>query len=155
MGVNQKTPIRNSLKRLIRPILLGLVLALALPVPEAFADSLREVAERVARQHDAKKVISARVVERGGRKFYVIRILTQDDVIKTIRVPADDRQYLADSVRAVADRDRTPGSVANRNLLPQQANKAGGAVSDCDLAPGNTADWNPILQRDAAIRTWT
>ena len=107
----------------------------------------------MARQHDAKKVISARVVERGGRKFYVIRILTQDDVIKTIRVPADDRQYLADSVRAVADRDRTPGSVANRSLLPQQANKAVGAVSDRDLAAGNTADWNPFLQRDAAIRT--
>ena len=88
--MNPKTTIRNSLKRLMRSILLGLVLALALPAPEAFGDSLREVAERVARQHDAKKVISARVVERGGRKFYVIRILTRDDVIKTIRVPARD-----------------------------------------------------------------
>ncbi len=76
--------------RLMRSVLLGLVLALALPAPPAFADSLREVAERVARQHDAKKVVSARVVERGGRKFYVIRILTKDDVIKTVRVPARD-----------------------------------------------------------------
>ena len=100
--------------------------ALALPAPEAFADGLREVAERVARQHDAKKVISARVVERGGRKFYVIRILTQDDVIKTIRVPADDRQYLFNSVQAVSDRDQ---------------------------ARWNIADWNPLLRRDAAIRT--
>jgi len=74
----------------VRPLLLGLVLSLALPAPEALADSLREVAERVARQHDAKKVISARVVERDGRRFYEIRILTRDDVIKTIRVPAGD-----------------------------------------------------------------
>ena len=95
--------------------------ALAFPAPEAFADSLREVAERVARQHDAKKVISARVVERDGRKFYVIRILTRDDVIKTIRVPADDRQYLFNSVGAVSDRDRASGRVENRNSRPQQA----------------------------------
>ena len=100
--------------------------ALALPAPEARADNLREVAERVARQHDAKKVISARVVERGGRKFYVIRILTRNDVIKTIRVPADGRQYLLTSV---------------------------GAVSDRDLASENIADCNPLLRRDAAIRT--
>lgn len=72
-----------------RAILLGIVLALALPAPGAFADSLREVAERVARQHDAK-VVSARVVERNGQKFYVIRILTRDGVVKTIRVPARD-----------------------------------------------------------------
>ena len=119
--MNCQTVNQGRLGRLLRPLLLGLALALVLPAPEAFADSLREVAERVARQHDAKKVISARVVERGGRKFYVIRILTQDDVIKTIRVPADDRQYLSNSVGAVSDRDRTSGSVANRSSLPQQA----------------------------------
>ena len=127
--------------------------AFALPAPEAFADDLREVAERVARQHDAKKVISARVVERGGRKFYVIRILTEDDVIKTIRVPADDRQYLFNSVGAVSDRVRKPGSVANRSSLPQQANKGVGAVSDRGRAPEDIADWNPLLRRDAVIRT--
>jgi hypothetical protein len=71
--------------------MLGLALAFSLPAPEAFADSLREVAERVAREHDAK-VVSARVVERGGRRFYVIRILTRDGVIRTIRVPAEDRR---------------------------------------------------------------
>ena len=111
---------------MLRAGLLAFSLALLLPAPVAVADSLREVAERVARQHDAKKVISARVVERGGRKFYVIRILTQDDVIKTIRVPADDRQYLFNSVQA---------------------------VSDCDQARWNIAGWNPPLRRDAAIRT--
>lgn len=67
------------------------VLLLAAPMTDAFADSLREVAERVARQHDGK-VIAAREVQRNGRRFYEIRILTRDGVVRTIRVPADDRQ---------------------------------------------------------------
>lgn len=87
--MNRKTTIRQKLATLARATLLGLVLAFTLPAPAAFADSLREVAERVARQHDAK-VVSAREVERNGRKFYVIRILTRDGVVKTIRVPARD-----------------------------------------------------------------
>ena len=87
--MNSKNTIRQNLATLARATLLGLVLVFALPAPSAFADSLREVAERVARQHDAK-VVSARVVERNGRKFYVIRILTRDGVVKTIRVPARD-----------------------------------------------------------------
>jgi len=69
-------------------LLAGALLA-GIPASTAFADSLREVAERVARQHDAK-VISARVVERNGRRFYEIRILTRDGVVRTIRVPAGD-----------------------------------------------------------------
>lgn len=89
MIVNQKSTMSCRLIGFARAILLGIVLALALPAPGAFADSLREVAERVARQHDAK-VVSARVVERNGQKFYVIRILTRDGVVKTIRVPARD-----------------------------------------------------------------
>lgn len=87
--MNQRPAIFVKLARIARPILIGLVLALSLPASTAFADSLREVAERVARQHDAK-VVSARVVERNGRKIYVIRILTRDGVVKTIRVPARD-----------------------------------------------------------------
>jgi len=87
--VNRKTTIGQKLVALSRATLLGLVLALTLPAPSAFADSLREVAERVARQNDAK-VVSARVVERNGKKFYVIRILTRDGVVRTITVPARD-----------------------------------------------------------------
>jgi uncharacterized membrane protein YkoI len=64
-------------------------LALSLPAPDAFADSLREVAERIAREHDGE-VVSAREVERDGRRFYVIRILTRDGVVRTFRIPAGD-----------------------------------------------------------------
>ncbi len=87
--MNRKTSIRQQLAALSRATLLGVALVFALPAPTAFADNLREVAERVARQNDAK-VVSARVVERNGQKFYVIRILTRDGVVKTIRVPARD-----------------------------------------------------------------
>ncbi|MGK7297232.1 MAG: PepSY domain-containing protein [Candidatus Wenzhouxiangella sp. M2_3B_020] len=81
----------SSIAAIFRSIALALVLVFALPVPEAIADSLREVAERIAREHDAK-VVSARVVERNGRRFYVIRILTRDGVIRTFTVPAGDRR---------------------------------------------------------------
>lgn len=91
MGVNTRISIRQRLARLVRAVLLGLVVVFALPAPEALADSLREVAERIARENDAK-VVSARVVERDGRRYYVIRILTRDGVIRTFRVPARDRQ---------------------------------------------------------------
>ena len=62
--------------------------AAALPGSEVRADSLREVAERVARQNDAR-VVSAREVERNGRRFYEIRIMTRDGVVRTIRVPVE------------------------------------------------------------------
>ncbi len=68
---------------------LAVGLALWLPAPDAFADSLREVAERIAREHDGE-VVSAREVERDGRRFYVIRILTRDGVVRTFRIPAGD-----------------------------------------------------------------
>ncbi|MDT8439981.1 MAG: hypothetical protein RQ729_13340 [Wenzhouxiangellaceae bacterium] len=80
----------SNLRHMLRAGLLALALAALVPAPAAFADSLREVAERVARQHDAK-VVSAREVERRGRRFYEIRILTKDGVVRTIRVPAEGR----------------------------------------------------------------
>jgi len=117
--VTLRTTIRQHLATLARATLLGLVLAFALPATTAFADNLREVAERIARQNDAK-VVSARVVERNGQKFYVIRILTRDGVVKTIRVPARDRKHLSNHVGAVSDRDPAPERIANRSSLPRR-----------------------------------
>lgn len=59
-----------------------------LMIASAWAITLEEAAERVARQHDAQ-VVSAHTVERDGRRVHVIRILTRDGVVRTIRVPAD------------------------------------------------------------------
>lgn len=90
----RNTSNRRRFSGFLRATLLALPLLLLAPAPEALADSLREVAERVARQNDAK-VVSARVVERNGRRFYEIRILTRDGVVRTIRVPADERAAVA------------------------------------------------------------
>ena len=75
--------------RLFARLLLMPLLAAALAV-SAWALTLEEAAERVARQHDAQ-VVSAHTVERDGRRVHVIRILTRDGVVRTIRVPADRR----------------------------------------------------------------
>ncbi|MGY6553971.1 MAG: PepSY domain-containing protein [Wenzhouxiangella sp.] len=65
----------------------ALILAMALAAA-AWALTLEEAAERVARQYDAQ-VVSAHTIERDGRRTHVIRILTRDGVVRTIRVPAD------------------------------------------------------------------
>ena len=70
-------------------ILTAAMLAISMVVT-AWAMSLEEAAERVARQYDAQ-VVSAHTIERDGRRIHVIRILTRDGVVRTIRVPADGR----------------------------------------------------------------
>jgi hypothetical protein len=70
-------------------VLIAMLLS-AVMVVSAWAISLQEAAERVARQHNAQ-VVSAHTVERDGRRVHVIRILTRDGVVRTIRVPADGR----------------------------------------------------------------
>ncbi len=73
--------------RLFARLLSVSLLAMTLVV-SAWALTLEEAAERVARQHDAQ-VVSAHTIERDGRRIHVIRILTRDGVVRTIRVPAD------------------------------------------------------------------
>jgi uncharacterized membrane protein YkoI len=74
---------------LIKKLLIALTLT-AVMVVSAWAISLQEAAERVARQHNAE-VVSAHTIERDGRRIHVIRILTRDGVVRTVRVPADGR----------------------------------------------------------------
>ncbi|MEM7289950.1 MAG: hypothetical protein AAF412_06225 [Pseudomonadota bacterium] len=88
--LSHKTPVCL----LLRVTMLVVVLLVAQPISTAHAESLREVAERVARQNDAKLVSAREVTDRDGRKVYVIRILTRDGVVRTIRVPARDRHKL-------------------------------------------------------------
>lgn len=75
--------------RFFARLLSAFILAMAL-VASVWALSLEEAAERVARQYDAQ-VVSAHTIERDGRRIHVIRILTRDGVVRTIRVPADRR----------------------------------------------------------------
>jgi len=76
----------SGLKWLIRMLLAAVMTALL--TVSAWAVTLEEAAERVARQYDAK-VVSARTEERNGRRIHLIRILTREGVVRTVRVPAD------------------------------------------------------------------
>jgi hypothetical protein len=76
-----------ALLHYLRQLLITVILTLVM-IASAWPITLQEAAERVARQHDAK-VVSARTIERDGRRIHVIRILTQEGVVRTVRVPAD------------------------------------------------------------------
>jgi len=55
----------------------------------AWAQSLDEAAKQAASQHNAK-VLSAQTVQDGNRRVHVIKLLTKDGVVKTVRVPVRD-----------------------------------------------------------------
>ncbi len=75
----------------LRQYLLNLLLAIALAVPAAaLAQTLDEAARQAARQHNAK-VLSAHTVQEGQRRVHVIKLLTKDGVVKTVRVPVRER----------------------------------------------------------------
>ena len=65
--------------------LLAALLAILMPFA-AGAQSLEQAAEQAARQYDAK-VLSAQTVEDGDRRVHVIKLLTRDGVVKTVRIP--------------------------------------------------------------------
>jgi len=73
--------------RLLNKLLIAITLAAALVV-SAWAITLEEAARKVADQYDAR-VVSAQTIERDGRRIHVIRIVTRDGVVRTVRVPAE------------------------------------------------------------------
>ncbi len=70
---------------------LTLVLCLSLAAASsALCQTLDEAARQAARQHDAK-VLSAQTIEEGSRRVHVIKLLTRDGVVKTVRIPVRER----------------------------------------------------------------
>jgi hypothetical protein len=57
---------------------------------DAWAQTLDEAANQAARQYNAK-VLSAQTVQEGGKRVHVIKLLTKDGVVKTVRVPVKGR----------------------------------------------------------------
>lgn len=51
----------------------------------AWAQTLDEAASQAARQYNAK-VLSATTVKEGKKRVHVIRLLTKDGVVKTVRI---------------------------------------------------------------------
>jgi len=78
------------MKRLLLTFLLTITMSLCLSSPVA-AQSLEEAARMAARQNDAK-VLSARTVDKGERRYHEIKLLTRKGVVKTIRIPAPKRE---------------------------------------------------------------
>jgi len=68
-------------------LILTLTLTSVLTV-SAWAVSLQEAADRVARQYDAR-VVSAETIDRNGRRVHKIRFVTRDRVARTVYIPAD------------------------------------------------------------------
>lgn len=71
------------LKRLCQTFL-ALLLVVMLPLA-VFAQSLDEAARQAADQYDAK-VLSAHTEQSGGKQVHVIKLLTKDGVVKTVRI---------------------------------------------------------------------
>ena len=66
------------------------LLVMTLPV-SVMAISLEDAARQAARQHDAK-VLSARTVQQGNRRVHEIKLLTKKGVVKTVKVPDNDKK---------------------------------------------------------------
>jgi hypothetical protein len=72
-------------KKALAALSFTVCLALA-AAPAAWGQSLDEAARQAAAQHDAK-VLSAQTVQEGNRRVHVIKLLTKDGVVKTVRIP--------------------------------------------------------------------
>lgn len=55
-------------------------------VMAAEAITLQQAARQVARQYDGK-VVAARTIEQNGRRIHIIRVVTKQGVVKTVRIP--------------------------------------------------------------------
>ena len=77
------------MKKWLMHITLASLLALAASA-DAWAQTLDEAASQAARQYKAK-VLSARTVQEGGKRVHVIKLLTKDGVVKTVRVTVRGR----------------------------------------------------------------
>lgn len=69
----------------------GLMLLILLMPASVSAISLDEAAKRAARQNDAK-VLSARTIQKGNQRVHEIKLLTKKGVVKTVRVPDNNKK---------------------------------------------------------------
>jgi hypothetical protein len=72
------------LKSAMHQAFLVLILSFCLPCVVQ-AQTLDQAARQVAAQNDAK-VLSAHTEKRGDRQVHVVKLLTKDGVVKTVRV---------------------------------------------------------------------
>lgn len=75
------------MKKWFMPVIFAFTLAAA---TNAWAQTLDEAANQAARQYDAK-VLSAQTVQEGNKRVHVIKLLTREGVVKTVRIPVKRR----------------------------------------------------------------
>lgn len=75
---------RALFHKLVLIAFLSLVLAAS-----AWGISLEEAARQAA-ERVGGRVVSAQTIERDGKRIHVIRVMTRDDVVRTVRIPADE-----------------------------------------------------------------
>lgn len=68
----------------MKKLLLTILLLTCLPAT-GVAQTLDEAARQAARQYNAK-VLSAYTEQKGNKKVHVIKLITRDGVVKTVRV---------------------------------------------------------------------
>jgi hypothetical protein len=77
------------MKRCLVHMILAMMLTLSVPAV-SFAQTLDEAARQAAQQHDAK-VLSAHTVQEGKNRVHVIKLLTREGVVKTVRITVRER----------------------------------------------------------------
>ena len=77
------------MKKWFVTIALAFILAFAMPAALC-AQTLDEAAKQAARQYNAK-VLSARTVQEDNKSVHVIKLLTEDGVVKTVRITVRKR----------------------------------------------------------------
>lgn len=70
------------------PIIALAALLLVFTTPAQAAKNKEQAAREAARQHNAK-VLSVKEQKQGKNSVYVVKVLTRDGVVKTVRVPKD------------------------------------------------------------------
>ena len=71
-------------------IQLVLVSALTLVAGSLWAQTLNQAASQAAKQYNAK-VLSAHTEQKGNKRVHVIKLLTTEGVVKTVRVTVRER----------------------------------------------------------------
>ena len=66
-------------------------LTASLATSSAWAQTLDEATRQAKSQYNAKEVLSARTVKEGNRRVHVIKLLTKDGVVKTVRIPVREQ----------------------------------------------------------------
>ena len=77
---------------IVLPTILLSALLLAAAAPAHAAKIKEDAARQAARQHNNAKLLSVNDQKRGQKQEYLVKVLTKEGVVKTVRVPKDQNR---------------------------------------------------------------